>query len=440
MKSRRSRVMVGAPGLYTYGAMRIGGIIREAGFKPQITRNISDLRGDTIFLSLYSTLHLLDPVIKDTVLRIQQEGGTCIIGGPVSSGPEMVLGELHPDLVVCGEGEESVSRIIEGNDFSDCPNCAYLEKNEIIKTSQHRVEDITFPLPLIPEDIATQDIRGAQTYIETHRGCFGRCGFCQVPRVFGRRIRSRTLEEILTEVRAFQKKGVRKLALIGGTGSLYRSRDGEVNSDAFISLLEGISSIMGPKNVSCPDIRADCLTEEVLEAVRAHTIGWIFFGVESGSEKVLDLMQKGIPIDKVRDAVEQCRQYGVKPAGSFITGYPGEEEEDFQITKDIMEELCLDDVFISIAEPIPSTPLAKQICSQDPVLDLVSIPHTGDYAGLHLSEAEARAFDLMLHSDVCRPVPRMTQDTQYKAYLKEARKQGTDIRNVTHLLRKYYSG
>ncbi|HOJ97155.1 MAG TPA: methyl-coenzyme M reductase glutamine C-methyltransferase [Methanospirillum sp.] len=430
--------MVGAPGLYTYGAMRIGGIIRDAGFHPHITRDISQLHGDQVFMSLYSTLHLLDPAIKEVVKRIQQKGGECIIGGPVSSGPEMVLGELHPDLVVCGEGEEAVRCILHRADRVDCPNCAYIEDGRIIKTEQKRNQDLSFPLPLIPDDIGAQDIRGAQTYIETHRGCFGRCGFCQVPRVFGRRIRSRELDEILKEVRAFQKKGVRRLALIGGTGSLYRSKDGEVNSDAFISLLEGISSIMGPRNVSCPDIRADCLTDEVLEAVRAYTIGWIFFGIESGSEKMLGLMQKGIPVDTVRDAVEQCRQHGVKPAGSFITGYPGEEEEDFQATKDLMEELSLDDVFISLAEPIPSTPLADLVCEQDPASDLVSIPHQGEYSGLHLTEAEARAFDLMLHADICRPVPRMTQDVRYQAYLHDVRKQGSDIRKVTRLLRTYY--
>ena len=431
-------MMVGAPGLYTYGAMRIGGIIRDAGFHPKITRDLSQLHGERVFLSLYSTLHLLDPFIKETVRRIQHEGGECIIGGPVSSGPEMVLGELHPNLVVCGEGEEAVRHIMNGEEYANCPNCAYLVDDRIVKTEQKRMQDLSFSPPLIPDDIGTQDIRGAQTDIETHRGCFGRCGFCQVPRVFGRRIRSRDLDEILREVRAFQKKGVRKIALIGGTGSLYRSKDGEVNSGAFISLLEGISSIMGQKNVSCPDIRADCLTDEVLEAVQANTIGWIFFGIESGSEKVINLMQKGIPIDKVRDAIDQCRQFGVRPAGSFITGYPGEDEEDFQATKDLMEELSLDDVFVSIAEPIPSTPLAELICKQSPDTDLVSIPHTGEYKGLHLTEAEARAFDLMLHADMCRPVPRITQDDQYKNYLNEARKQGSDIRNVTRLLRQYY--
>ncbi|NLV26746.1 MAG: TIGR04014 family B12-binding domain/radical SAM domain-containing protein [Methanomicrobiales archaeon] len=440
MNNRMTKVMVGAPDLYTYGAMRIGGVIRDSGFHPIITRDITKLSGDMVFLSLYSTLHLLDPVVKKTVQKIKQEGGTVIVGGPVSSGPEMIMGELSPDLIVCGEGEKAVSCIMSGQEINECPNCAFVEDEKLIFSRQQRSEELVCPLPLIPDDIGNQDIRGAQTYIETHRGCFGRCGFCQVPRVFGRRIRSRELDEILREVKAFQKKGVRRIALIGGTGSLYRSKDGEVNSSAFISLLEGISSIMGPKNVSCPDIRADCITDEVLQAVHTHTIGWIFFGIESGSENILKSMQKGIPLDTVRDAVERCRQFGVRPAGSFITGYPGESEEDFMATKDFMEELSLDDVFISIAEPIPKTPLADIVCALNPEDDLVSTPHIGEYAALHLTEAEARAFDLMLHADMCRPVPRMTQDAQYKIYLNETRKQGTDIRNVTRLLRQYYSG
>lgn len=429
--------MVGAPGLYTYGAMRIGGIIRDMGYNPSITRDISKLTGDLVFLSLYSTQHLLNIQVKETVKRIQQQGGVCIIGGPVSSMPDMVMGELSPDIVVCGEGEEAVRCILTESEYLDCPNCALMQGKELHLTRQEHVMNLTCPLPLIPDDIGSQDIRGAQTYIETHRGCFGRCGFCQVPRVFGRKVRSRNLDEILREVKAFHKKGVRRIALIGGTGSLYRSHDGEVNSGAFIELLKGISQIMGPKNVSCPDIRADCITDEVLDAVRQYSIGWIFFGIESGSEKIIHAMQKGIPLHKVRDAVKRCRQHGVKVAGSFIVGYPGEENEDFIATKDLIEELALDDVFISIAEPIPKTPLGEEVSMLDNEKNPVFIAHNGEYSAFHLSEAEARAFDLMLHADICKPVPRMTTEDRYQAYLREARTQGSDIRKVTALIQKY---
>jgi radical SAM superfamily enzyme YgiQ (UPF0313 family) len=244
-----------------------------------------------------------------------------------------------------------------------------------------------------------QDIRGAQTNIETHRGCFGKYGFCQVPIAFGRRIWSRYLEEILYEAEQFHQKGVRRIALIGGTGSLYLAKDEVLNEDAFISLLKGIAGIFGPKNVSSPDIRADCTTDKILDAVRTYSVGWIFFGIESGSSRVLNLMQKRIYPNTIRKAVEKCRMHGDHIAGSFITGYPGETWEDHELTKDLIEEISPDDLFISSAEPIPSTPLADLILKTPDLEYPAFTSHAGEYQALHLSEAEAGAFNLMLHED-----------------------------------------
>jgi len=431
------KVCVFSPDIYTYGAMIIGGIIKNAGYDVAITKKVIQVAGNFIFISLYSTQHLLSPEIKTLVHDLKDSGSTVIIGGAVSAHPDMVLGELEPDIVVTGEGEETVLKILNGEKWESIPNCAYREDNKIIKTRQERVTDISRPLPLIPDDIGMQDIRGAQTYIETHRGCFGRCGFCQVPLIFGRQIRSRNLEEILYEAELFHQKGVRRIALIGGTGSLYLAKDKVLNEDAFISLLKGLAGIFGPKNVSSPDIRADCITDKILDTVRTFSVGWIFFGIESGSSRVLDLMQKGIYPETIRKAVEKCRMHGVRIAGSFITGYPGETWEDHELTKDLIEEISPDDLFISSAEPIPSTPLADLVLKTPDSENPTFIPHAGEYQALHLSEAEARAFDLMLHADNCRLIPRLTTEELYQTYLTEARKQGEDIKRVTYLLQKY---
>ncbi len=418
--------------------MVIGGIIREAGYEVAITKNIAEIAGNFIFISLYSTQQLLSPGIKTVIRNLKDSGSTVIIGGAVSADPEMVLGELEPDLVVTGEGEVTVLKILHGDEWDSIPNCVYRDDDKIVKTKKERVAEISRPLPLIPDDIGNQNIRGAQTYIETHRGCFGRCSFCQVPLIFGRRIRSRKLEEILQEAELFHQKGVRRVALIGGTGSLYLSKGEVLNEDAFIGLIKGLSEIFGQKNVSCPDIRADCITDKILDAVRNYSVGWIFFGIESGSPRVLDLMQKGIYPDSIRQAVERCREHGVRVAGSFITGYPGETWEDHELTKDLIEEIAPDDLFISSAEPIPSTPLADLVLKTPDSDNPAFIPHVGEYKPLHLTEAEARAFDMMLHADNCRMIPRLTTEELYQTYLKEARTQGEDIRRATHLLQKYH--
>lgn len=430
-------ITIFSPGIYTYGAMLIGGVLRDAGHEVTLTRTPEVPEGSLLLASLFSTQHLLDPKIRSLVRRHRERGGTVYVGGPVSAVPEIVLRELAPDAVVVGEGEETVVRLAEGGASETLPGIAYLDGDQAVVTAPAPPAPIDRPLPLIPEDIGSQSIRGASAYIETHRGCIGGCTFCQVPRFFGREVRSRPLESIIEEVKAFRAAGAKRLSISGGTGSLYGSHGCEMNPGAFIALLRGMAEVMGPKNVSAPDIRVDCITDEILDAIRQYTIGWVFFGIESGSNRVLRQMGKGATVREVEEAVERCREHGLHVAGSFIVGYPGETERDYEATKDLVAALSLDDVFISSAEPIPGTPLADLVIRTPRDKNPAFMPHTGEYRALHLTESEARCFDLMMHADMYRPQIRLVTDEVYAAYLAEAKKQGEDIRAATELILRY---
>ncbi|WOX54984.1 methyl-coenzyme M reductase glutamine C-methyltransferase [Methanoculleus palmolei] len=426
-----------SPGIYTYGAMLIGGVLRDAGHRVTLTRTPAAPAAPILLMSLFSTQHLLDPAIRDLVRTHREQGGAVYVGGPVSAAPEMVLGELGPDAVVVGEGEETVVRLVTEGVSAILPGIAYLDGDRVVVTPPAPPAPIDRPLPLIPEDIGSQSIRGASAYIETHRGCIGGCTFCQVPRFFGRAVRSRPLASIVEEVKAFAAHGATRLSVSGGTGSLYGSHNGEMNPEAFIGLLRGMAGVMGPRNVSSPDIRVDCITDEVLDAIRRYTIGWVFFGIESGSDRVLRMMGKGATVRQVEEAVERCREHNLRVAGSFIVGYPGETERDYEATKDLIARLSLDDVFISSAEPIPGTPLAALAARTPREKNPSFIPHTGEYRALNLTESEARCFDLMMHADMYRPQIRLVTEEVYAAYLAEARKQGQDIRAATELILRY---
>ena len=426
-----------SPGIYTYGAMLIGGVLRDAGHRVTLTRTPVARDSSLLLASLFSTQHLLDPAIRDLIRTHREQGGTAYVGGPVSAAPEMVLGELAPDAVVVGEGEETVVRLIDEGVSAALPGIAFSDGGQVVVTPPAPPAPIDRPLPLIPDDIGGQSIRGASAYIETHRGCIGGCTFCQVPRFFGRAIRSRPLASIIEEVKAFSAHGATRLSVSGGTGSLYGSSTGEMNPEAFIGLLRGMAEVMGPRNVSSPDIRVDCITDEILDAIRRYTIGWVFFGIESGSDRVLRLMGKGAAVRQVEEAVERCREHKLQVAGSFIVGYPGETERDYQATKDLIAGLCLDDVFVSSAEPIPGTPLADLVVRTPRDKNPAFVPHTGEYRALDLTESEARCFDLMMHADMFRPQLRLVTDEVYAAYLAEAKKQGGDIRAATELILRY---
>lgn len=427
----KMKISIVSPGIYTYGSLVLGGILRDQGHVVSIKRDLrSD--GDVTLLSLFSTSQLLDPHIRDFVKNLP-----CIyVGGPVGLVPEIVLGELKVDAVVTGEGEDVVSRLVEEGPSSDLSGIAFQDNGKVIKTQPCQIETLNHTIPFMPDDLSSQNVRGANLYIETHRGCLGGCTFCQVPRFFGRTIRSRSLNNVLDEVRELKKAGVRRVAVSGGTGSLFGYGD-EINKGAFVELIQSLSEILGPRNLSIPDMRVDFVDEEILDAVRKYTIGWVFFGLESGSQRMLTAMKKGTTVKNNLDAVELARSRGVKVGGSFIVGYPGETFEDYQETLDFMEDAMLDDVFSSVAEPIPGTPLAKLALQYPREDNPLYQEHQGDYKALRLSEAETRCFNLMLQGQNCKLVPRLVNDAMYQSFLDEAKTQGRDIKRVMQLLEKY---
>jgi B12-binding domain/radical SAM domain protein len=431
-------IVVISPGMFTYGAMLIAGILKERGYEVTLKKELSAVHADTVFLSLYSTLHLLTPEIRSFVTSHRSRGGLCYVGGPVSAYPEIVLGELNPDAVVLGEGEETVLHLARDGIAGTARNIAFRSGEKTIIREGEPPKSIEHPLPYIPADIGSQNIRGANVYIETHRGCSGACTFCQVPRFFGHTIRSRELPAVINEVRAFKKAGAQRISISGGTGSLYKIQEGKINTEAFVELLAALAGVMGNRNVSSPDIRVDCINDEILEAIRKYTIGWVFFGIESASDSILRQMAKGVKISQVADAIASCRQHGLKVAGSFIVGYPIENPDDYQQTKDFIAAQGLDDVFISIAEPIPSTPLASLVLRTEISKNPVYMPHKGEYRALGLTEAEARCFDLTMHADMYKPALHVTTDQVFDTYLKAVKVQGREIRAVTDLLFKYY--
>lgn len=427
-----------SPEIYTYGAMLIAGILKDAGYDVTLSKELKAKKGEIVMLSLYSTQHLMSDEIKSFIREQKSLGNTCIAGGPVSAYPEIVLGELDVDAVAVGEGEETVLKIAEYGISKEISGLAFRkEGGGVVMTPPAPPTDINRPMPLIPPDISQQDVRGANAYIETHRGCIGACTFCQVPRFFGREIRSRELDDIIREVKEFKKMGATRLSVSGGTGSLYQYKDGRFDEDAFVKLLAALAAEMGPKNISAPDIRVDCITDTILEAIKRYTIGWLFFGFESGSNRILRLMGKGATAEQASEAVAMCRKHGLKVAGCFIVGYPTETKEEYEMTKEFISEHWLDDVFISIAEPIPETPLAKLVLDTPKEKNPTYMPHTGEYKSLKLTESEARSFDLHMHADMYKPALHVVTDEVFNAYLQSARKDGADVRAVTELLFKY---
>ena len=435
--NNKIKITIYSPNYYTYGAMVIGGALQKSNTKYDIKliKNIDDnnlkllLKSNFVLLSLYSTSQIIDENLKNIVnfIKHKSKNTKIFVGGPVSAYPEIILEELPVDGVIIGEGELTTPNIIEGSK----EGLAYRDINNneiIINTPKLKKLEILHADLLIPKDIANQSIRGANVYIETHRGCIGNCTFCQVPTFFGKEIRSKPLEEVINEVKEFKKRGVKRIAISGGTGSLYNFKK-EVNKSMFMELLEKVSNIVGTKNLSVPDMRVDYVDEDTLNAVKKYTIGWVFFGLESGSDNILKSMKKGVNVKKNLNSIKLAKQCGVKVGGSFIIGAPNEKEIDYLLTKDFIVDAELDDVFVSMAEPIPKTELCNLVLNTEIKNNPMFMPHNGQYKRLNLTEGEARCFDLMLHSENWKSNPNMITKQLYSILLNESKKDGKNIRD-----------
>ncbi len=431
------KITILTPEFYNYGALLIGGILKDAGYAVDVQKGFEkEVNADIVILSLHSTIHLIK--YKSEIEKIK---GFKIVGGPVSRVPELIFKYLPVDVVVIGEGEVSTLDLVDklGKDLDtgkleEVKGIAFKNGVKIVKTKRVPISSMNHSLPLIPDDISSENIRGANVYIETHRGCPGNCGFCQVSCFFGREVRSRPVDEIVSEVKEFLKKGASRIAVSGGTGSLYGCKKfNKVSENSFVELLKEISNLTGPKNLTIPDIRVDMINDEILEAVRKYTNGWIFFGIESGSERILRKMKKGITLDEIRNAVDNAKSHGIKIAGSFIVGYPTETEDDFEATVEFADELMLDDYFVSIAEPIPGTALADEV-SKIPLNENLLFLKGEEYKRYDLSVAEERCLNLMLESYIFRRIPSPMTDELFKALVDETRSQGNHIRTVIKMI------
>ncbi|MEM3011786.1 MAG: methyl-coenzyme M reductase glutamine C-methyltransferase [Candidatus Hadarchaeales archaeon] len=431
-------VTLASPEVYSYGAMLIGGVLREKGYRVRLVRGLEGLEGELVGLSLTSLSHLRGA--RKVVPLLKRRGARVVVGGSITQVPELVLRSLpEVDAVVVGEGERSAPELFEvllsGGELEEVEGLAFVREGEEVRTPPGTPPELSGrPLPEIPPDIWTQDIRGAQVYLETHRGCLGGCGFCQVPCFFGRRVRSRPLEEIVGEVKAFREKGVRRISLFGGTSTQYGR--GREERGSFVELLERVGGLVGPKNLSVPDLRVDEVNKEVLEALKRYTIGFVLFGIESGSERMLKKMRKGITVEKIREGVESAREKGLEVGGAFIVGYPGETDEDYRETREMVEELMLDEYTISLADPLPGTPLAEEVCRLPEEENPVFRREEGKWGNLGLTVAEARALDLMLTASCARSRPLPLTDEFYRRLVEEVRRQGEEIRTNTRELKR----
>jgi len=253
------------------------------------------------------------------------EGILFVAGGPHPTGaPEEAL--RHFDVVFIGEAEISLPMLVEklrrGENIKDVPGIAYREGKKIRMNP---------PPPPVDLNEFSKPYR-FKSAIEISRGCPHRCKYCQTPRIFGRRMRFRTPENVEKMTRNY-----REVRFISSDSFKYGGERRVEWIEKLFRLLEGRKIYFG---TFPSEVRPDSVSEDVLALVAEHCENRsIHIGAQSGSERILRELERGHDVNDVYEACEKILSYGLKPIVDVIFGLPCENEEDQLMTLEMVKEI-----------------------------------------------------------------------------------------------------
>lgn len=281
-----------------------------------------------------------------------------IAGGPHASAlPEDLL-RAGFDVVVLGEGEETLAEITKGEKFKNIYGIVYRINKKIFHNSPRPPLDPNkLPLParhLIKKGGVDKPYFSAGTRyfpwspIITSRGCPFNCYFC-TKNVFGHGFRARNPESVLAEIDFLVQK--------------YHVREIDFYDDCFnfdIKRAEKIMDLIAERDYKLylrfsNGIRADKITKGLLLKMKRAGTDYIVYGVESGDQKILDLIPKSESLKEIRKAVRLTHEAGISVGGFFIFGLIGDTRRTMQRTIDFAKSLPFDRVILNIATPYPGT-------------------------------------------------------------------------------------
>jgi tRNA-2-methylthio-N6-dimethylallyladenosine synthase len=230
-----------------------------------------------------------------------------------------------------------------------------------VQSKQGAVVDISFPeiekFDRLPEPKA----EGPTAFVSIMEGCSKYCTFCVVPYTRGEEV-SRPLDDVLLEVAQLAEQGVREVNLLGQNVNAFRGEmhDGEICY--FSDLLRYVAAIDGIDRIRYTTSHPVEFTPDIIEAYAdvPELVDHLHLPVQSGSDRVLNLMKRGHTALEYKSTIRKLRK--VRPnlsmSSDFIIGFPGETNADFEATMNLINDIGFDMSFSFIYSARPGTPAA----------------------------------------------------------------------------------
>ncbi|ACH82998.1 MULTISPECIES: tRNA (N6-isopentenyl adenosine(37)-C2)-methylthiotransferase MiaB [Acidithiobacillus] len=223
--------------------------------------------------------------------------------------------------------------------------------------------DIAFPMLEKFDHLPQRPGRdGATAFVTIQEGCDKFCTFCVVPHTRGREY-SRSMPDILREVRALVEQGVREITLLGQNVNAYRGATGLVGEGGLADLLERLARIPGLLRLRYTTSHPANLDDELIAAHGSIGIlaPHLHLPVQSGSDRILRRMHRKHTVGQYLDKVDRLRaaRPGIQISSDFIVGFPGETDADFAATMELIDAVRFDQSFSFKYSQRPNTPALK---------------------------------------------------------------------------------
>ncbi|MFZ3060701.1 MAG: radical SAM protein [Candidatus Methanoperedens sp.] len=280
-------------------------------------------------------------------------------GNQATALPNQLINEGF-NVIVRGEGEYTMLELAQGKALSDVMGISYKENDKIFHNPPRPpLDPDSLPMPareLLPSNGVDIPYLSAGTVyrpwagILTSRGCPYDCYYC-FKKTFGYKFRPRSAEKVVSEiVHLHEKYGVKEIDIYDDCFNFDLKRAEKI-LDIIIEQELDI-------HIRCSNgLRVDKITESFIKKMKKAGCCYIAYGIESGDQKVLDLIPKRITLQQVTSAIKLTNDARITTAGFFIFGLIGDNKEAMERTLTLANELNLDMCSFTIATPYPGTKL-----------------------------------------------------------------------------------
>jgi tRNA-2-methylthio-N6-dimethylallyladenosine synthase len=291
-------------------------------------------------------------------------------------GAELLKEIPHLDLVV---GTQKFHRV--GDYVDDLVARKRATLAAVVERSLNRMDDLRFSIIDVEEEVGSQSTirdqslapKQATALVSIMQGCNMHCTFCIVPRTRGAE-RSRTIAEIVSEVRALVADGIKEVTLLGQIVNLYGRHEFPAvaavsgrgpSISPFVQLLEAVSAIDGLERLRFTSPHPIGFRDDLIDAMSRlpKLAEHVHLPLQSGSNRILKAMHRIYTAEKYAQLVGKIRaaRPGIAITTDIIVGFPGETDSDYKATRDLVEQLQFDNGFIFRYSPRRETPAATML-------------------------------------------------------------------------------